>query len=201
MNASDTIIEEIQIIDNKNVYYPPGGILIWMLIVLELLTFGIALIVMVIQSKSEPDLFHEMSAKLNTLFGSINTIVLLTSGFFMAMSLHKFKEKAFASSKKYLMFTMLIGSVFIVIKSMEYQHKFAEGMTLGSNTFMNYYWLLTGFHMIHVLVGLVILLLMYRSIHRNPERVDVLDYEASASFWHMCDLIWLLLFPVLYLLF
>ncbi len=201
MNASDTKIENSISIDYQNIYYPPGGILIWILILLELLTFGIALTVLVIQSKNEPDLFHTMSDKLNTLFGSMNTIVLLTSGFFMAKSVHFFKDKNYVSTKKFLIWTVLLGLVFVGIKSIEYTHKINEGITLGSNTFMNYYWLLTGFHMIHVLVGLVILSLMYHSISQKPEQTDVLDFEASASFWHLCDLIWLLLFPILYLIF
>lgn len=201
MNASDTSIDHTQPIDYKNVYYPPGGILIWILILLELLTFGIALVVFVIQSKSEPELYGQMSDKLNPISGTINTIVLLTSGYFMAMSLHLFKEKLYNASKKYLLLTVLLGLTFVGIKSVEYHHKIAQGIPLGSNTFMNYYWLLTGFHLVHVLVGMVILGFMYRSIAKNPEQLDALDYEASASFWHLCDLIWLLLFPVLYLLF
>lgn len=188
-------------INYKNIYYPPGGILIWILILLELLTFGIALIAFVIQSKNEPDLYYTMSNKLNPIFGSINTVVLLTSGYFMAMSLHLFKEKMYNVSKKFLLLTILLGLVFVGIKSIEYYHKIAEGITLGSNTFMNYYWLLTGFHLVHVLVGMVILGIMYHSITKKPEQLDMLDYEASASFWHLCDLIWLMLFPVLYLLF
>jgi nitric oxide reductase NorE protein len=199
MNASD--IKTNETIDYQNIFYPPGGILIWILILLELLTFGIALTVMVIQSKSEPQIFSEMSGKLNTLFGSINTVVLLTSGYFMAKSVHFFKEKKYELTKKFLIWTVLLGLVFVGIKSIEYTHKINEGITLGSNTFMNYYWLLTGFHLIHVLVGMAILGLMYHSISKKPEQTDVLDYEASASFWHLCDLIWLLLFPVLYLIF
>lgn len=199
MNASD--IKTNETIDYQNIFYPPGGILIWILILVELLTFGIALTVMVIQSKSEPQNYSEMSGKLNTLFGSINTVVLLTSGYFMAKSVHFFKEKNYVSTKKFLIWTVLLGLVFVGIKSVEYTHKINEGITLGSNTFMNYYWLLTGFHLIHVLVGMVILGLMYHSISNKPEQTDVLDYEASASFWHLCDLIWLLLFPVLYLIF
>lgn len=201
MRESDTTINSPQIIDNQNIYYPPGGILIWIIILLELATFGIGLITMVVLSRSEPGLFHHMSYELNTGLGTLNTIILLTSGFFMAMSLHLLKEGKFQKSKNYLLLTLIFGCLFVIIKSFEYYQKLGEGLTLGSNTFVNFYWLLTGFHLIHVLVGIIILASFYPGLHKHPERIAVLDFEASASFWHMCDLIWLILFPVLYLLF
>ena len=201
MKESDTTIEPALTMDYKNIYYPPGGILIWIIIMLELITFGVALIVMVVLSRSETELFHQMGAKLNTLLGSLNTVVLLTSGLFMARSLHFFREENFQKSKIYLQLTMVSGSVFICFKAFEYHQKIVEGIALGSNTFMNFYWLLTGFHLIHVLVGIVLLATFYSNISKRPEKIDITDLEATASFWHMCDLIWLVLFPVLYLLF
>lgn len=199
MNASD--IKTKNTVDYQNIYFPPGGILIWLLILLELLTFAIALTVMVNQSKGEPELFHQMSRKLNTLFGSINTVVLLTSGYFIAKSVHFFKAQQFKNAKKYLIGTLILGMVFITLKSVEYVDKINEGLTLGNNTFISYYWLLTAFHLIHVLVGMVILTSFYFSLIKKEKSIDVLDFEAGAAFWHLCDLIWLLLFPVLYLLF
>ena len=76
----------------KNLYYPPGGILLWIVIFLELFTFGMALIAMVYYSKDEPDVFHNSRLLLNTTFGAVNTVFLLTSGFFMAKSVQSFKE-------------------------------------------------------------------------------------------------------------
>ena len=66
-------------INYKNIYYPPGGILLWILIFLELITFGIALIALVVSSKENPDLFHQSRLNLNTTFGAINTIFLLVA--------------------------------------------------------------------------------------------------------------------------
>jgi nitric oxide reductase NorE protein len=201
MKESDTTIDPALTMDYKNIYYPPGGILIWIIIMLELITFGAALIAMVVLSRSESGLFHEMGAKLNTLLGSLNTVVLITSGLFMARSLHFFRAGYFQKSKFYLQLTLFSGSVFVIIKAIEYHQKIVEGIVLGSNTFMNFYWLLTGFHLIHVLVGLVLLTTFHGNIIKRPEKIQITDLEATASFWHMCDLIWLVLFPVLYLLF
>jgi len=186
-------------IDYKNIYYPPGGILLWILIFLELITFGAALIVLTISSKDNLELFHQSSAHLNKTFGAINTIFLLTSGFFMATAVQQFKVQNNKKSNFYLRLTMLGGVLFLILKSVEYNEKLAHGFVLGYDTFFNFYWLLTGFHVIHVLVGLIILLFMQRTLKKNTAILE--DVEASATFWHMCDLIWLLLFPTLYLIF
>lgn len=186
-------------IDHKNIYYPPGGILIWILIILELITFGIALIALVISSKTSSELFHQSASHLNTFYGATNTVFLLISGFFMATSVHQFNLNNKKKSLVYLKLTMLGGLFFLGLKTIEYIDKIDHGLVLGYDTFYNFYWLLTGFHVIHVLVGLVILFFMHRSLrNKNATKEDV---EASAAFWHMCDLIWLLLFPILYLLF
>ncbi len=154
-------------INYKNVYYPPGGILLWILIFLELITFGIALIVLVINSKEAPELFHQSRLALNTTFGAINTVFLLTSGFFMATTVHQFKENNTQKASLYLKLTMLGGFLFLALKGIEYYFKIESGHTLGSNSFFTFYWLLTGFHVIHVLVGLVILLFMQHGIKKR----------------------------------
>ncbi len=184
--------------DYKNVCYPPGGVLLWILIVLELLTFGIALVVLVFSAKEAPEQYHASAAHLNRTFGAINTVFLLVSGYFMAMVVRHFKSGDNRSSVLDMNWAMLGGLLFLVLKGFEYYEKVSGGFTLGYDGFFNFYWLLTGFHVIHVLVGLVILLFVRHSIKGHNAQLD--DVEASAAFWHMCDLIWLLLFPVLYLL-
>lgn len=188
------------IINYKNIYYPPGGILMWILITLELITFGIALIALVAQSKENPEVYHASRLMLNTTFGAINTVFLLVSGFFMATSVHLFKQQKFDKTLLYLKLTMLGGFLFLGLKSIEYYEKLNMGLVLDYNTFFSFYWLLTGFHVIHVLVGLVILSFFYFSLKKQRKQALLEDIEAGAAFWHMCDLIWLLLFPVIYLI-
>ena len=148
-------------IDYKNVYYPPGGILLWIIIFLELITFGVALIALVFYAKEDPVLFHESRLHLNVTFGTINTVLLLTSGFFMAVTVHELKQNQKEKAKKYLLLTMLFGILFLVLKSIEYNAKLDAGLVMGSNTFFTFYWMLTLFHVIHVIVGLVILTSVY----------------------------------------
>lgn len=187
-------------INYKNIYYPPGGILMWILIFLELFTFGAVLIALVISSKENPEIYHQSRLHLNTTFGAINTIFLLVSGFFMATTVHQFRANNITKTLFFLKLTMLGGILFLCLKGIEYYLKIEAGFNIGYDSFFTFYWLLTGFHVIHVIVGLVILLFMYFGIKKSNQETTSEDLEASAAFWHMCDLIWLLLFPTLYLI-
>ena len=188
-----------ELVDYKNVYYPPGGILIWLIIFLELITFGVALIALVFYSKEDPLLFHESRLQLNVAFGTINTVFLLTSGFFMAATVYELKENQKQKAQKYLLITMLFGVLFLILKGVEYHAKLNAGLDMSYNTFFSFYWMLTLFHVIHVLVGLVILISVYFGIRKEKSTTKMEDVEASAAFWHMCDIIWLLLFPVIFI--
>lgn len=185
----------------KHILYPPGGILMWIIIYLELITFGAVLIAMVLYSKDEPEIFHQSRLLLNTSFGAINTLFLLVSGFFMALTVAALKSKNYNKSKLYIKLTMLGGLFFLGLKTAEYLGKIDAGLTMGYNTFFSFYWMLTLFHVIHVLVGLVILASILWTMTKKPEKLILEDVEASATYWHMCDLIWLLLFPIIYLVF
>ena len=188
-------------INHRDLYEPPGGILIWILIFLELVTFSAALIALSVYSRENPEAYHQSRLLLNSTYGALNTLFLLTSGFFMATSMHQLKKQHFDKATFYLKLTMLGGLLFLGLKTIEYTEKVAHGLTIGYDTFFTFYWLLTLFHVIHVLVGMVILLSMYFSIKKKKEQTNIEDAEAGATFWHMCDLIWLLLFPTLYLIF
>ena len=188
-------------IKQNAIFYPPGGILMWIIIYLELLTFGITLIAMAFYSKDAPEVFHESRLLLNNTIGTINTLFLITSGFFMALSVQYLKKKQIKKSSFYLKLTMLGGVLFLALKCFEYFGKMEAGLTIGYNTFFSFYWMLTLFHVIHVVVGIVILLFAQRDLNKNQSNANLEDFEASATFWHMCDLIWLLLFPIIYLVF
>lgn len=175
---------------------PPGGLFIWMLVTLELLTFGVALVAFTVSAKAAPEVFHDSRQLLDPRFGFANTVFLLTSGWFMAEAVRHFHRGEPARSRRSLVFALAGGTMFLVSKGVEYADKISHGHTLGSNPFFTWYWLLTVFHLMHVGVGMVILANLLRRLDRTrPE-----DLEAGGVFWHMCDLVWLLLFPALYLL-
>ena len=188
------------ITDNKKILYPPGGILLWIIIFIELITFGAGLISMVYFSNQEPESFHVSRSLLNATIGMVNTILLLTSGFFMASSVKELKANNQKRTKLYLLLTIFFGLMFLVLKSIEYSQKISSGLTFGYNTFFNFYWMLTMFHFLHVLVGMVILISLNLGIKKEPSKITIGDFESGAAFWHMCDLIWLLIFPIIYLI-
>ncbi|MCK9290059.1 MAG: cytochrome c oxidase subunit 3 [Bacteroidales bacterium] len=181
--------------------YPPGGILIWIIVLLELITFGIGLIGFFYVGGEHKEMFHQASTHLSPLWGAINTMVLLTAGFFMVKSSHNFKAKDFPKTISWMSLAMIGGLLFMAIKGVEYYSKIQAGISLNENLFFNFYWALTFFHLIHVLVALVILMVFYIKLKRNPSSLDELDFMAGAAFWHMCDLIWLFIFPALYLVY
>jgi len=188
-------------INHKDFYYPPGGILMWIIIFLELITFGMALLAFVVYGKEQPELFHHSRLQLNSTMGAINTVFLLTSGYFMARAVVEFKDRNLNKSSLYFKLTMLGGFLFLLVKSIEYYHKIQAGISLDTNTFFSFYWMLTAFHLLHVIIGLVILAWTHYGMMKKNSDTLAEDVEACAPFWHMCDLIWLLLFPVLYLIF
>lgn len=173
----------------------------WIIIFLELFTFGIALIFMTISGRQKPEVFHASRILLNPTYGAINTIFLLTSGLFMARTVQLLNEKNIHRASFFLKLTMLGGVLFLTLKGLEYWDKIEAGLILSYNTFFTYYWMLTLFHVVHVVVGLIILWTVQHSMSKNPQKLELEDVEASAAFWHMCDLIWLLLFPIIYLIF
>lgn len=171
----------------------PGELLMWVLIVSELLVFGAGLAVFLSLRIADPVGFSEAQDALNRTGAAINTIVLVTSGFLAAMALWWRENGARARARLALIGAALLGVVFLVIKVAEYAEKAAHGIYWDSHTFFTFYYLLTGFHAAHVVAGIVILLLV--AWRDEPNNIEV-----GAAFWHMVDLVWVLLFPVIYLL-
>lgn len=183
----------------KSIAYPPGGLLIWIIIYLELITFGMALAALAYYGAAERSLFHHDSQQLNKGIATANTILLLSSGFLVAKGVQMYKTGRNDDTARFFLWAILAGLGFLALKGIEYYIKLEAGLGMDYSSFFMFYWLLTGFHWIHVLVGLIILVILRRSVLKEKGSTD--DLEAGAAFWHMCDLIWLLLFPVLYLLF
>lgn len=192
---------ETSVPGHKHIGYPPGGILMWVIIMLELGTFGMGIAAIVYYGRVEPEVFTAAASHPNRGIGTVNTALLLLSGFWMAKSVEAIKAGYRRRSVRFLIFTILGGLAFSLLKGYEYAEKLKADITLGGNMFETLYWLLTGFHLIHVWVGMIILSIMIFRIHKLPDYAHAGDLESAGAFWHMCDLIWLFLFPSLYLLY
>ncbi|WP_299351222.1 cytochrome c oxidase subunit 3 [uncultured Shimia sp.] len=171
----------------------PGELMMWVLIVSELLVFGAGLAVFLSVRLTDPTMFAESQDYLHRTGAALNTIVLVTSGFLAARALHWRETADRFKARVALIAAAALGAVFLVIKGMEYADKAAQGIGPETNAFFTFYYLLTGFHAAHVVAGIVILMLVaWKDEPRN--------IETGAQFWHMVDLVWVLLFPVVYLL-
>ncbi len=183
----------------KRFFYPPGGILIWMIIFIEILSFGFGLFAFSYYNSLEKALFSSSRSLLFTYLATLNTIILLVSGYFMAVAVKHIKSNNLIQTRLNMRLAMLGGGLFIAFKFFEYYSKMESGITLSTNMFFTFYYLLTGFHLIHVFVGLVILGVIDRNFSSKRTQTSLEDFESAAAFWHMCDIIWLFIFPVLYL--
>ena len=179
---------------------PPGGILAWMIVTMELVTFGAGFIVFATLEHRDQAAFAAGRALLHQPIALANTLILLTGGWCMAMGLDRLRGGGPAAATRWISGAVACGLAFLVLKGFEYADKLAHGHVFGRDTFFTLYWLLTGFHVLHVLVAVVLLAVMARAIRRGrygPH--DCEDVEASGVFWHLCDMLWLLLYPVVYL--
>lgn len=180
---------------------PPGGILVWLIVFLEIITFGVGFIVFAVQARSDAAVFAAGRAALNQPLAFTNTLVLLTGGWCMAAGLLRLRSAESRQALRWLAGAIASGALFLVLKTVEYSEKIAHGAAFGSDSFLTLYWLLTGFHFLHVLAAVVLLFFMWRGVARgrySAARCE--DVESSGVFWHLCDVLWLMLYPIIYLL-
>lgn len=171
----------------------PGDLMMWVLIVSELLVFGGALIGFLAVRASDPLGFAADQAMLDQTAGAINTIVLVTSGLSAALAANARESGDRIIARRWLLIAGLLGFLFLVVKGFEYYGKASLGIGIETSPFFTFYYLITGFHAAHVIAGMVILsLVAWADSPRNM--------ETGVSFWHMVDLVWVLLFPIIYLL-
>ena len=171
----------------------PGDLMMWVLIISELLVFGGGLLAFLGVRLTDPAGFMEAQSHLHRTGAGLNTVVLVTSGWLAALAVRTAEVGNILRTRPYLAAAALLGAVFLWIKGTEYAAKGAAGITFETHPFFMFYYLLTGFHAVHVVAGIAILgLVGWKATPRNV--------ETGTAFWHMVDLVWVLLFPIIYLL-
>jgi nitric oxide reductase NorE protein len=171
----------------------PGHPMIWVLIASELAVFGLALLGYAGARARDPQAFAAAQDTLDRLAGTLNTAILLTSGLFAALANAAAQQGLKRRARQFLAMAGALGIAFLAVKGWEYCREFAAGADIDSNGFFTLYFLVTGFHALHVVLGLVILSFAAKSA--APAAV-----ETGTAFWHMVDLIWIVVFPCFYLL-
>ena len=175
---------------------PTGRLAVWWVVASEVVIFG-GLLASYIMHRLAHDAWSEQAAHTNMWIGAFNTWVLLTSSL-CAVLAHKAAESGDGPKAARLIgYTMLGGLTFIVVKAFEWTNEITHGFTITSSTFWSFYYTAAGLHALHVIAGVVIMGIVAADARRNLELHRV---ELIGIYWHFVDIVWIFLFPLLYLL-
>ena len=178
-----------------------GDLGIWLIILAELLTFAILFVSYAFARSREVALFNAAQATLNLNAGALNTVFLITGSWCVARAVQAVRADALQAGGRWLLAALACGGGFFVVKLNEFADKIKDGVDLTSNTFYMLYIFLTAFHFLHVIVAMLVLVYLWRQTRRGlygSHNHHAL--ETGAAFWHMVDLLWIVLFPLVYVL-
>ncbi|OSC28661.1 cytochrome c oxidase subunit 3 [Mycobacterium paraintracellulare] len=178
----------------------PGESGTWVFLLGDMLVFGAFFATFMVERDKAPELFDVARKTLHLGVGLANTLVLLTSSLFVVVALGALRSGAHRLARSVVSGAIACGATFIALKAFEYSSLVVDGHGIGANHFYLYYFILTGVHLFHVCVGMGVLTFLLTQTGR-PElgatRMAVV--EGGACFWHLVDLLWIVLFPLLYL--
>ncbi len=183
----------------------------WLFLFTELLLFGGMFILYSVYRFTHPEDFHLAAKELNTVIGTFNTAILLTSSLTMALSIAAIQRKQKTLSILFQLLTIILALGFMVNKYFEWGAKFHHGIYPGSDTllsrpsgeilFFGLYYVMTGLHGLHVIIGVVIISFMTVFTIRDVITHDnYVKLESAGLYWHLVDIIWIFLFPLFYLI-
>lgn len=146
-------------------------------------------------------LFQQSQQSLDLTIGGINSLIMLVSSWFMVLAIHAARKAEHRKAAKLILATLLCGAIFSALKASEFIAKADLGIHYLSNDFFTLYYTLTGFHFTHVVVGVIVLLWFAWQLRREPPSDRQLGYlETAGIYWHMVDLLWIVIFTLVYLL-
>jgi nitric oxide reductase NorE protein len=180
----------------------PGEEGVWAFIFGDLIIFSIFFVVFLSYRADDVAQFSQSQRLLNQVLGLLNTGLLLTSSWFVALAIQAARSVENARRAPVLLLASLGCAVlFIVVKVVEWTEKIGAGHTLTSSDFFMFYFVFTGIHLLHVVIGSGVLLVIY-FVARRPQLAshDLRLLEAGGIFWHLVDLLWVFLFALFYVL-
>ncbi|MEE9278708.1 MAG: cytochrome c oxidase subunit 3 [Myxococcota bacterium] len=174
---------------------PTGRLGVWWVLASEIVVFG-GLLASYIMYRLAHDAWAGHAANTNLLAGSINTVVLLTSSLTAVLGHKAADENDGPKAARMLRLTMLGGTIFVIIKALEWTDEIQHGFTITANTFWSFYYTAAGLHALHVIAGVVIMGIVAYDANRGRELHRV---ELVGIYWHFVDIVWIFLFPLLYI--
>ena len=194
---------------------PPGDIEgdrigMWLFLFTELLLFGGLFLLYAMYFNRDPGAFHSAGKVLNRILGTVNTVVLITSSLFVALAVSALQKGMIQRARHLLLGTVGAALVFLVIKYFEWSAKIEHGiypngpeflqLPTGEMLFFNLYYMMTGLHGIHVIIGGTLLLWVWQRIGSGQvSAANPVALENVGLYWHLVDLVWIYLFPLFYL--
>ncbi|WP_018127092.1 cytochrome c oxidase subunit 3 family protein [Balneola vulgaris] len=186
----------------------------WVFIVNEILFFGGLFCAYIVFRAWYPDLFTQAATELNTFWGAVNTVVLIGSSLTVAMAIRSAQKNQKRGIEINLLITIALACVFLVIKYFEYSHKIHIGILPGeglytydgidhplAHVFFSIYYIMTGIHALHIIVGIGLMLWIYGKARKGAFSSEYYTHvEIVGLYWHLVDVIWIFLFPLLYLI-
>lgn len=178
-----------------------GDLAVWFIIMAELLTFGLLFLSYAFARSFDVALFNESQRTLDLNAGAVNTVLLITGSWCVARAVRSVRLDHALAGGRWLLGALLCGGGFVVSKLHEFSGKIDAGIDLSTNTFYMFYIMLTAFHFFHVIFAMVFLaILWFKNRQGAYGSHDHHALETGAAFWHMVDLLWIVLFPLVYVM-
>lgn len=179
-----------------------GDLAMWFIVAIEMLTFGLFFVVFAVARARDPATFQAGQAMLDLNLGAINTVLLLTGSWCAARGVLALRRGGIEAGARWLWSAAAFGAGFVIAKGFEYRQKVLAGYDLETDTFWMFYYVLTGFHFLHVAAAtLMIAGIAWLAPQRRWSGAGGIHApETVAIFWHMVDLLWVVLFPLVYVL-
>jgi nitric oxide reductase NorE protein len=179
-------------------HHIPGEPGLWVMFMGDLIIFSVFFTTFLNYRNATPSLFHASAMTLNRGFGLTNTILLLTSSLFAAIAVQWYRDGHARAAFYLLVASAALGWGFVAVKIMEYAEKLQTGIQPDTNIFFTLYFVLTGIHLLHVLIGEAVLLAVI--LKTNDKDTDSLSFvEGGVCFWHIVDLLWIIIFSLFYM--
>ncbi len=190
----------MEAVSQRKARHLPGEEGVWVFILGDMMVFALFFLTFVYYRVDNIPLYSEAQELLNRKLGLLNTMLLLTSSLFVAQAVRVARTGG-RQTPMLLGGAIVCGLGFVVVKIVEWGDKISHGITLNTNEFFIFYFMFTGIHLAHVLIGLSVLTwLLVRSRRQQPDPGFLNTLEGGGAFWHLVDLLWVVLFALLYLM-
>lgn len=193
-NATETVETSV----GRKTHLPADGSM-WVFVLGDLVIFGAYFLIFMVYRNQEHQLFLDSQRHLSLTIGTVNTLLLLTSSWFVANGVVATRAGEYRRALTMTWCGGGCGVLFALVKAYEWGSKINAGLTFPHNDFYMFYYMLTGIHLFHVLLGLVFLGVVVAEL-RNPHKRRPSMVETGATYWHMVDLLWIVIFGLLYVM-